>query len=151
MIFAIGFSVGSIRKQQFLHNQAGYDAKFLLQWCINHDMLPDKYIQQGSGITYMYFRKFKLRFVDTYTFFLSPSADLSKTYDIKTEKGYFPHHCNLPENQNVVGRYPSIDYYGPKNMSPTKIADFNKWYSGVKNDVFDFKIEPMSNYWPKRY
>jgi len=41
----------------FAHNQAGYDAKFLLQWCISHDMLPDKYIQQGSGITYMYFRK----------------------------------------------------------------------------------------------
>ena len=125
----------------FAHNQSGYDAKFLLQWCINHDMLPDTYIQQGSGITYMYFRKFKLRFVDTYKFFLSPLADRSKTYGIDTVKGYCPHHFNLPENQNYVGRYPSIEYYGPKNMSPDKVAEFNKWYSGVKNDVFDFKNE----------
>ena len=125
----------------FAHNQAGYDAKFLLQWCINHDMLPDKYIQQGSGITYMYFRKFKLRFVDTYKFCLSPLADLRKTYDIKTEKGYFPHHFNLPENQNYVGSYPSIEMYGPKNMSPKANVEFNKWYAEVKNDVFDFKKE----------
>ena len=89
----------------------------------------------------MYFRKFKLRFVDTYKFFLSPLADLSKTYGIDTVKGFFPHHFNLPENQNYVGRYPSIEYYGPKNMSPDKVAEFNKWYSGVKNDVFDFKNE----------
>ena len=26
-------------------------------------------------------------------------------------------------------------------MSPKKIADFEKWYNGVKNDVFDFNIE----------
>ena len=86
----------------------------------------------------MYFRKFKLRFVDTYKFFLSPLADLSKTYGIDTIKGYFPHHFNTPENQNYIGRYPSIDYYGPQHMSPKKKADFEKWYSGVKNDVFDF-------------
>ena len=55
----------------FAHNQAGYDAQFLLQWCITHDMLPDKYIQQGSGITYMHFSKFNLRFVDTHKLFLS--------------------------------------------------------------------------------
>ena len=89
----------------------------------------------------MYFRKFKLRFVDTYKFFLSPLADLSKTYDINTIKGYFPHHVNLPENQNYVGRYLSVDYYGPKNMAPDKIAEFNKWYTRVKNDVFDFQKE----------
>ena len=79
----------------------------------------------------MYFRTFKLRLVDTYKFFLSPLADLSNTYGIDTIKGFFPHHFNTPENQNYVGRFPSIDYYGPKNMSPEKIADFNKWSSGV--------------------
>ena len=123
------------------HNQAGYDAKFLLQWCIKHEMLPDKYIQQGSGITYMYFYKFKLRFVDTYKFFLSPLADLSKTYGIDTVKGYFPHHFNTPENQNYVGRYPSIEMHGPKNMFPKTNADFTKWYDTVKNNKFDFALE----------
>ena len=26
-------------------------------------------------------------------------------------------------------------------MAPDKIAEFNKWYSGVKSDVFDFQKE----------
>ena len=110
----------------------------LLQWCITHDMLPDKYIQQGSGITYMHFSKFNLRFVDTYKFFLSPLADLSKTYDIKTVKGYFPHKFNTPENQNYVGCYPSVDMYGPQNMSPKMHGEFMKWYNDIKHETFDF-------------
>ena len=54
----------------FAHNGGGYDNKFVLQWCLSKGMKPDSYIRSGSHIMYMAFRKFKIRFVDTYYFFL---------------------------------------------------------------------------------
>ena len=89
----------------------------------------------------MYVAKYKLRFVDTYKFFLSPLSDLSKTYGLDPVKGYFPHHFNTPENQNYKGSYPSIEMYGPQNMSPENCAEFKKWYDTVKHEQFDFKSE----------
>ena len=106
----------------FAHNQAGYDAKFVLQWCITHDMLPDKYIQQGSGITYI-FSKFNLRFVDTYKFFLSPLHKLSETYDIDTVKGFVPHRFNTPEKSKLC-RMLSLN----RKVWPPKHGPANAWW-----------------------
>ena len=53
------------------HNQAGYDGKFILSYCINASLIPSKYIQQGNRIS-MYFNKFHLRFIDSLDFFLCP-------------------------------------------------------------------------------
>ena len=39
------------------HNQAGYDGKFILSWCLDKGMMPSTYIQQGNRITYMAFSK----------------------------------------------------------------------------------------------
>ena len=35
------------------HNQAGYDGRFILQWCLNKGLHPSKFIRQGSRIMYM--------------------------------------------------------------------------------------------------
>jgi hypothetical protein len=66
-------------------------------------------------------------------------SDLSETYDIKTIKGYFPHHFNTPENQNYVGKIPSEDYYGVKNMTPSDYKKFKEWYETVK-DISDWNF-----------
>ena len=73
-------------------------------------------------------KKYNIRFIDSYHFFLQPLKNLSKTYDIDTIKGYFPHHFNKPENQNYIGNIPSEDMYGVKNMMPEDYDDFQKWY-----------------------
>ena len=100
------------------HNGSGYDFKFILKWCISKGMTPDSYVRQGSRITYMRFNKFHLRFVDSYNFFLEKLSKLSKTYDIDTIKGHFPHHFNTPENHDYVGCIPCEDMFGVKNMDP---------------------------------
>ena len=51
------------------HNQAGYDGKFILSYCINASSIPSKYIQQGNRISYMYFNKFHLRSIYSLSFF----------------------------------------------------------------------------------
>jgi len=68
------------------HNQAGYDGRFILQWCLGRGLHPTQYIRQGSRIMYMAFKKYRLRFVDSLHFFLEPLAKLSSTYNIDANK-----------------------------------------------------------------
>jgi DNA polymerase III epsilon subunit-like protein len=50
------------------HNGAGYDNKFILQYCLFKGLTPSSFIRQGSRITYMRFEKFNIRFIDSYHF-----------------------------------------------------------------------------------
>ncbi len=53
---------------------------------------------------------------------------LSKTNDIDTIKGHFPHHFNRPENQNYVGKIPDAKDFGDMNMtSDCYEKDFKQW------------------------
>ena len=42
------------------HNQAGYDGRFILQWCLKRVLYPTQYIRQGSRSMYMAFQKHRL-------------------------------------------------------------------------------------------
>ena len=97
------------------HNGGGYDNKFILKWCSSTGMKPDCFIRQGSKIAYMSFKKFKIRFVDSYSFFQCKLKDLSKTFEVDTVKGYFPHLFNKPENQDYIGKIPEEEMFGVKN------------------------------------
>ena len=48
------------------HNGAGYDNKFILQYCLGKGLIPSTFIRQGSKITYMNFSGLAIRFVDSY-------------------------------------------------------------------------------------
>ena len=125
------------------HNGSGYDNKFILKWCVERGMVPDCYIRQGSHITYMAFKKFNLRFVDSCNFFLEPLRRLSKTYNIDTLKGHFPHHFNKPENQDYIGCIPCEEMFGVNNFIPDEYEkDFLPWYSQQKDITnWNFKDE----------
>ncbi len=122
------------------HNMAGFDGKFILQWCLNHSLHPSKYIRNGSRIMYMEFRKFNIRFIDSLHFLLQPLSKLPDTYNIDTIKGFFPHHFNKPENQNHNGNIPCEDMYGVKDMDKNTFEkSFKPWYDSVKHKVWNFK------------
>ena len=77
---------------------------------------------------YMEFKKFSIRFVDSLHFFLEPLKKLSKTYNIDTLKGYFPHYFNRPSNQNYMGKIPCERMYGIKNLSTDEYNEnFKPW------------------------
>jgi hypothetical protein len=124
------------------HNQGGYDGKFILSWMLRNQLPPKTYIQQGSRITYMTTHKFYLRFVDTLNFFLCPLSDLSATYGIIDEKGYFPHHFNIVSNQKYIGLIPDESEFGARSMTPKKYKEFKKWhdeYVHCQGHFWDFK------------
>ena len=152
--FVIGyFQKNLTRKKKVLktrtviaHNGAGYDNKFILQYCLFKGLTPSSFIRQGSRITYMTFKKYGIRFIDSYHFFLQPLTDLSNTYNIDTLKGHFPHLFNRPENQNYIGNIPAEEMFGVKNMSPTHYTnDFKPWYETQKNITdWNFKKEMVT-------
>jgi len=123
------------------HNGAGYDNKFVLQYCLNKGIVPSAFIRQGSRITYMSFKRFSIRFIDSYHFVLQPLKKLSKTYDIDTLKGHFPHHFNRPENQNYIGKIPDEKQFGAKNMMPDDYdKDFKPWYD-KQQEITDWNFK----------
>jgi hypothetical protein len=119
------------------HNGSGYYNQFILKYCIGKGLLPSKLIRQGSRITYMSFLKYSIRFVDSYLFMSQPLKDLSKTYEIDTLKGYFPHYFNTPENQDYIGPIPDSKMFSPENMSVSANEEFYIWYSKQAN-ITDF-------------
>lgn len=125
------------------HNQKGYDARFILAWCQKRSFLPSNLIRSGSKIQYMFFKAGSIKFIDSLNFFLEPLRNLSKSYGIKTLKGYFPHKMNTPEYQDYEGPMPPEEFYEPGSMNPKDYDKFKKWYENdVQNNVqFNFKKE----------
>jgi hypothetical protein len=115
------------------HNGAGYDHKFILQWCLKNGLRPSSLIRQGNKITYMRFDAYDIRFIDSYNFMAEPLAKLPGIYGFSTLKGYFPHGFNKAENQNYIGNIPNKKYFGHKEMTPESYDKFVEWYSEQTN------------------
>jgi G:T-mismatch repair DNA endonuclease (very short patch repair protein) len=137
------FSKENANSTVIAHNGSGYDYKFVLKWCLERALKPSTYICQGSHITKMTFKHNNLNFIDSLNFFISPLAALSKTYDIDTVKGYFPHCFNRPENQHYVGPIPSEEEFGARNMGVKQYDHFKKWHDKCVQEglLWDFHFE----------
>ena len=122
------------------NNQAGYDGRFILQWCLNKGTHPSKFIRQGSRIMCMGFLKSHIRFVDSLRFYLEPLQNLSSTYNTDTLESFFPHFFNIPEHQAYVGNARREDMYGARNTdADTYSPEFKPWCNKIvaesKNDL----------------
>ena len=69
--FVIDYLLMIIKKTVIAHSGAGYDNKFILQYCLTKGIVPSAFIRQGSRITYMIFKRFRIRFIDSYHFLYS--------------------------------------------------------------------------------
>lgn len=132
------------------HNAKGYDAIFIHNWLIKHNLIPH-IIYAGSKIMQMSIQKLKIRFIDSMNFIAGKLAGFTKQFGLsELKKGYFPHLFNTPENQTYSGPYPDVSYYSPDKMMrehKPKCSGcrecFLKWYNDkIENKaVFDFKKE----------
>ncbi|KAL0148364.1 hypothetical protein M9458_056344, partial [Cirrhinus mrigala] len=123
------------------HNASGFDNFILLEYFTRMGIAP-KITMQGCRLIFMYDDAFKQRFIDSYSFIPMRLANTPAAFNLpNAEKGYFPHHFNRIENDSYVGPYPAKDFYGYATMSNKDRAEFDEWYSGVSDKVFDFKKE----------
>ncbi len=123
------------------HCASRFDSFLILEYFCKAGITLD-IIMQGCKLIFMYDEAFAQRYIDSYSFI--PMA-LSKTPAAlnltTTEKGYFPHHFNRPENANYEGPYPDKKFYGYENMSDKDQAKFDAWYSTVSGKFFRFRKE----------
>jgi hypothetical protein len=83
-----------------------------------------------------------VRIIDSINFMPMALSKLPKTFNLQElKKGYFPHFFNTPENQNYIGTFPNISFYGAEYMSKDENAKFMNWYTSKAHEQFDFQKE----------
>ncbi|CAC5359404.1 unnamed protein product [Mytilus coruscus] len=107
------------------HNGSGYDNYFLIDWLISNSIRPD-IIFNGTQIMYMVVgRGLNIRVLDSLNFLPMKLSKIPKAFGLKElKKGYFPHFFNTMDNQNYIGPYPDIKYYGCDYMNKDDRKDF---------------------------
>ncbi|KAK3107691.1 hypothetical protein FSP39_020035 [Pinctada imbricata] len=58
-------------------------------------------------------------------------------------KGYFPHLFNTKANQNYVGPYPELKYYGYDFMSTGERKKLAEWHAAKGDETFNFRQEML--------
>lgn len=123
------------------HNAAGFDNFLLLEHFSKIGVTP-KITMMGCRLIFMYDEYFKQRYIDSYSFIPMRLAKTTAALNLSTaEKGYFPHKFNKRENNSYIGPYPDKTCYGYDTMSDKDRAEFDEWYRGVANGVFNFQKE----------
>ena len=128
------------------HNGKGYDFQFILKEVINRHNFKCtvKPIMAGGKILYFtlttgkrFSAKTGIRFVDSLNFLPMPLKAFTKTFDLKTVKGYYPHYHNTVENTYYIGPMPPESDFGVSTMSTSAYVDFKVWYEENKNTTWN--------------
>lgn len=82
-----------------------------------------------------------ISFRDSLCFLPMPLSAFTKSFDLQTVKGYFPHKFNLSCNKDYNGELPEKDYYSPDTMSVPARKSFLQWYNKQVGQIFNFKKE----------
>ncbi|KAK3745286.1 hypothetical protein QZH41_013954 [Actinostola sp. cb2023] len=117
----------------FAHNFMGYDSYFLLEWLCARGQRPEV-VMRGAKCMYMYVKGLNLKFKDSLCFLPMALRKFSKTFNLPEEKGYFPHFFNCPENQNYVGPYPVLEFYGVESMKEEDAEKLRLWHTEQLGD-----------------
>ena len=97
-----------------------------------------------NGGKLMQVTHYRIRFIDSLSFFQMPLSAFPKTFGItELKKGYFPHLFNTPDNQEYVGPISDMKYYMPETMSVSGHKAFETWRAQQVADQvqFDFSKE----------
>jgi hypothetical protein len=97
-----------------------------------------------NGTKLMLLAVCQIKILDSHNFVASPVSAFTKTFGLnELKKGYFPHYLNTNENQNYVGPFPNVKYYGVDTVENTARKQFLKCHANKvkENYAFDFQKE----------
>ena len=87
------------------HNSKGYDAQFILKWCVENGQKP-YCIYAGTKIMSMEIQSLRIKFIDSLNFVASALAAFPKTFGLKElKKGYFPHYFQQRMSSELYRSY----------------------------------------------
>ncbi|XP_065213964.1 uncharacterized protein LOC135841092 [Planococcus citri] len=123
------------------HYARGYDAHFILQYCLKQTILP-KTIYNGSKLMELKIKTLKLRIIDSHCFVPSALSDFPKTFALtELHKGYFPHLFNTVENKNYIGKIPDKRFYCANRMKPDARKKFVDWHNARVAEGYQFDMQ----------
>lgn len=115
------------------HNGKGYDTRAVLSKILRDSdeniMNEIHIIPRGSKI--MQLKVKDLIFRDSMCFLPGSLSALAKSFQLSSEKGYFPHLFNTEENYNYEGNIPDIKYFSMHKIAKkdSDYQGFLKWHS----------------------
>ena len=127
------------------HNGRGYDFIFLLDYLSRKVHSQPTVVYSGAKITCISIRDYRMKLIDSLSFFPMSLRKLPKCFGLATSKGDFPHLFNVTANQQYKGAYPSIDYFDVDSLHTLERQQFIEWHAHQKDKLFDFK-ETMLGY-----
>ena len=127
------------------HNGQGYDFQLILKELTRRPSFSAEPVQTGSKILYAnvtinkkrFTRKSGIRLVDSLNFQKMPLSNFTKTFDLKTKKGFYPHLFNTNENFSYVGPIPDKSYFCTDQMTSYQYEEFERWYEERKREPWD--------------
>ncbi|KAK3708940.1 hypothetical protein QZH41_002810 [Actinostola sp. cb2023] len=96
---------------------------------------------RGAKCMYMYVKGLNLKFKDSLCFLPMALRKFSKTFNLPEEKGYFPHFFNTPANQDYVGSYPVLEFYGVETMKEEDAEKLRLWHTEQHGKTFHLQEE----------
>lgn len=123
------------------HNGKGYDFHFILNALLKRPGNKHRINPVMVGRKILYFtlatkKRFTLksgyRFVDSLNFLPMALKKFTKTFNLVTKKGYYPHFFNTAQNMAYVGAIPDPQAFGYDNMSFDEQHKFMEWYDERK-------------------
>ena len=130
----------------FAHNLGRYDGRFILQDFFASELESSSIIMTGNKI--LRFDVGNVRYQDSLNIFLCALRDLPFTYKFeqRVKKGEFPFLFNTAENQNYVGAWPGLEFYGYEHKKPAEQVELKRFHDTVK-DRNDFNLQnEMTDY-----
>ncbi|KAK7588176.1 hypothetical protein V9T40_005421 [Parthenolecanium corni] len=122
------------------HYAKGYDAQFILQYCIANTLCPNT-LYNGTKIMHLYISAIDLSIVDSHNFVATSLRSFPKTFGLtELKKGYFPHYFNTEENKEYVGPIPEKKYYGYDTMKEGDRKEFIEWHNKKVEEGYIFDM-----------
>ena len=120
------------------HNGSGYDSRLLFDTIINRfGKVVDKEVSYiCRGTKFMKLKWGQTLFLDSLLHLPGSLANLAKSFNLTTRKGYFPHLFNTVENYSYNDTLPEKKYFDLTFIAKSRkdIDEFNRWYDQRKNE-----------------
>ncbi|KAK3723304.1 hypothetical protein QZH41_008116, partial [Actinostola sp. cb2023] len=141
MLFALGYFVPNTKIPLCLLTISwGTIRTFCSNGCVRGGQRLEV-VMRGAKCMYMYVKGLNLKFKDSLCFLPMALRKFSKTFNLPEEKGYFPHFFNTPANQDYVGPYPVLEFYGVETMKEEDAEKLRLWHTEQRGKTFHLQEE----------
>ena len=126
----------------FAHNNSRYDGHFVFRSMLRKQFRGFDVTMKGLGL--MKVEVGNVRFIDSLLLLQAPLAKLPKMFGLEEGgKGFFPYYYRRREGVIKFVDIPKEEF-GYRTMSLERAQEFDLWYDGNKDKVFDYDREAES-------